>query len=328
MARLYSFCATKRRNLAYARFLDRFDDSTAISLAEVVAFGARLMRRANLHAHFFDDNTLLANAQYLTCFSLNLAYGNTHDGLVLKRAQAVSILALFERRIATRMPVEYLTKQAFYMGRTFYVNADVLVPRSLMSSRFKDFLESTNWQNYRVLDLCCGSGCIGITLALLNPKIKVDLVDISLAALEVAQMNIDLHALSARVQCLHSDLFTNLHTKYDLIITNPPYVSLGDYQRVPLEFKREPQIALASGTTGLDIIQQIIAQAPNYLNPQGRLIAEVGYPAAKLLKKQYKNLPLKWLAYRSPKPAKTWFEHWLKPLLAMDCVLIWDNLFI
>lgn len=163
-----------------------------------------------------------------------------------------------------------------------------MVPRSIMNTRFNDFLNAIHWENYKILDLCTGSGCIGITLALLNPKINVDLADISPEALKVAQINIDRYNLNNRVKCIHSDCFANINNKYDLIITNPPYVTTKEYNKIPVEFKNEPKIALESGRSGLNVIDKILTQAKDYLNPNGTLIAEVGFTAAKRLKK---NIP-------------------------------------
>jgi ribosomal protein L3 glutamine methyltransferase len=269
------------------------------------------MRKAKLHAHFFGNNSLQASAQYLACFTLNLPYEHTNDLLTLDLPQALSVISVFEHKITNRLPVEYITKEAWYLGHKFYVNEHVLIPRSLMSTRFNDFLNMIPWKNYRVLDLCTGSGCIGISLALLNPHISVDLVDLSLDALDVAVTNIKLHGLEERVRCIHSDLFTNIHGKYDLIISNPPYVSRKEYKKIPPEFKHEPKMALESGKDGLDAIHQILTCGQQYLNPQGKIIA--------------RSFTLKWLNYRQENPSQSWFSKWLLPLIAMDCIFILEN---
>ncbi len=126
------------------------------------------------------------------------------------------------------------------------------------------------------------------------------MADISHAALEVAHVNINKYSLNDRVRCIRSDLFDNIQNKYDLIITNPPYVSISEYQKCPEEFKNEPKIALESGKDGLDILHKILSQAKKYLNKNGSLIAEVGFPAAKLLKKKYPRILFKWFKYRRP----------------------------
>lgn len=297
-----------------------------LSLQKLIDLGHRAMSKAKLHPHFFGRNTLLENAQYLAFHALGLPYEYSNPKYLatkLKHDQINKILGLYERRIAERIPVEYLTNEALYLDRKFYVNENVLVPRSLMSTRFEEFLESTNWNNYRVLDLCTGSGCIGSTLALMHPKITVDLADISSAALEVAQININNYNLNQRVRCIQSNLFANINGKYDLIITNPPYVSATDYKKIPSEFKREPKIALECADNGLEIIDRILAQAPDYLNPNGQLIAEVGYASAKLIKQKYKHLPLQWYSYKKP-GRQGFFDKYITPLVAMHGVFSLD----
>ncbi len=309
-----------KRNKQYNLFLKRGLEQE-ITVADIIQLGHQLMRQAKLHHHFFDNHTLLANAQYLTYHALQLPYpyGQTQTftkNLTQKLTERdiLTILALFEKRISERIPVEYITQEAWYLGNTFYVNEHVLVPRSIMNTRFQDFLLETLWHNHCVLDLCTGSGCIGITLALLNPKLNVDLVDISSAALEVATKNIQKYSLENRVNCLKSDLFQNVTHTYDLIITNPPYVASSEYQKSPAEFKNEPKMALESGKDGLDIIHLILKKAKNYLNPEGKIIAEVGVTAAKRLKKQYPQLPFTWYPYRKPTGKVSWF--------AMDCIFM------
>jgi len=261
------------------------------------------MRQEKLHPHFFKGHSLFSNALYLTCFALGLPYPSDNQKYTnnpITKDNAGKILALFEERISTRRPVEYITQECHYLGNKFYVNDHVLIPRSLMNTRFQDFLDNIHWENHRVLDLCAGSGCIGITLALLNPNITVDLVDISANALEVARININHYGLQDRVRCLQSDLFDNVQDKYDLIITNPPYVSEREYEAQAAELKNEPIIALTAGKDGLDIIHKILAQSQHYLNPNGTLIAEVGYSVAKLLKQKYRKSPFEWFKARNP----------------------------
>jgi ribosomal protein L3 glutamine methyltransferase len=218
--------------------------------------------------------------------------------------------------------VEYITNEGWYLGNKFYVNKNVLVPRSTMNTRFNDFLSEIHWKNNLVLDLCTGSGCIGISLALLNTKISVDLLDVSSKALEVATINVTNYNLSNRVRCIKSDLFENVQNKYDLIITNPPYVTTAEYKASPDEFKNEPKIALEAGADGLDIIKKILAQAKNYLNEDGKLIAEVGTSVAKALKRKYPNVPFKWLKYKRTLEHATIFDIWLDRVFGMDCIFI------
>lgn len=274
-----------------------------MTVKDIAYFGAKRMCQAKLHPHFFGDHSLKTTALYLTFFALKLPYEYTNPDYLNKEItvnDAEKILQLFEKRISNRIPVEYITNESYYLGNPFYVNEHVLVPRSLMNTRFSDFLKFDQWKNYRVLDLCTGSGCIGISLALLNTKITVDLVDISVEALAVALVNINKYDLHNRVKCIQSDLFQNIQNKYDMIITNPPYVPLREYAQQPPEVKNEPAIALKAGIDGLEIIDNIIINSKFYLNPNGVLISEVGYPAAKKLKKKYPEIPFQWFKYRHP----------------------------
>jgi ribosomal protein L3 glutamine methyltransferase len=285
-----------------------------LTLAELLKTSEKLMKKARLHHHFFGDFSLYQTSLHLALFALSLPYDYDNQTILnklLSPDETLNIIKILETRIAKRIPVEYITHEAKYLDFDFYVNEHVLVPRSIMNTRFQDFLDSAKWQNHRVLDLCTGSGCIGISLALLNPDIQVDLVDISPEAINVANINIKKHHLETRVTAIQSDLFKNLNNnQYDLIITNPPYVSQKDYKNTPIEFKNEPKLALESGKDGLDIIHQILSQAKNHLNPEGLLIAEVGYASAKLIKKQYKKIKLTWFPYRRPNGKTSW--------LAMD----------
>lgn len=315
---------SQKRDRQYQNFLAACNNS-AVTVHKIATFGAKLMQKAKLHPHFFSDRSFKSAALYLAFFSLNLPYeykNRTYLNKAITYTEAKKILALFEKRISARIPVEYVTHEAYYLERPFYVNEHVLVPRSVMNTRFVDFLQSAHWGNYRVLDLCAGSGCIGITLALLNPKIQVDLVDISADALEVALINIRKYALNDRIKCIQSDLFQNVQGKYDIIISNPPYVSEAEYKQQPDEIKNEPSIALKAGIIGLDIIHKIIMQSKFYLNPHGILIMETGYYSAKQVKKHYPRLPLQWFKYRRPSGKKSILDILIQWTGYLDSVFI------
>lgn len=273
-----------------------------MTVSEIAKQGYRMMRKAKCHPHFFLNHSLYDTALYLVFYYLKLPYEYQNKAYLnrpVTAEEAQGIIALFQRRINEKVPVEYISQEAYYLGRKFFVNENVLVPRSLMNTQLNDFLKRVHWENNRVLDLCAGSGCIGITLALLNPKIKVDLADISNKALEVAAINIQNYSLQERVRCIQSDLFENISDKYDLIISNPPYVPDQEYQGQPAEVKNEPALALKGGKTGLDIIDKILLQSKEHLNPKGILIAEVGYSSAKLVKKKYPEIPFQWFKCKS-----------------------------
>lgn len=302
-----------KRQATYENLIQQ-SKAAELSLYNLAKTTEKLMRKANLHHHFFGDLTLYQTALHLALFALSLPYEYENKALLnklLSENETRSILNLIEIRIAKRIPVAYITHETKYLGHSFYINEHVLVPRSIMNTRFQDFLGMATWQNYRVLDLCTGSGCIGISLALFHSNIQVDLVDLSPEALKVADINIHKFHLENRVKTIQSDFFDNLAgQKYDLIISNPPYVSTKDYNRTPEEYKNEPQMALESGNDGLDIVHRMLAQAKKYLNPEGLLIAEVGYASAKLIKKKYKKIKFTWYPYRRPDGTTSW--------LAMD----------
>jgi len=293
-----------RRASRYQSFLDSLDEAP-VSLMQLVRFGSELMSASDLHDHHFEfsSDPIWATSRHLALHALRMPLSVDSDrqlSLPVSRAQALRVLRLFEKRIVERMPAAYITGQARYLGNTFYVNRHVLVPRSAMTFRLRRYLASTTWRNHRVLDLCAGSGCIGISLALMNPRIRVDLVDVSARALAVAKTNIQRFSLGRRVRCIRSDVFDAVNDKYDLIVTNPPYVSTTEYAALPREFMHEPKIALECGSDGLDVVHRILARAGRHLNPSGKLYAEVGATAVKHIRAAYPHVRFRWQAYMRP----------------------------
>lgn len=296
-----------------------------VTVNDIARAGHKMMRQAKLHHHFFEDHSLLTNALNLAFFALGLPYDYKNEKYLSQKVsekEAIDIITLFEKRISQRIPVEYVTQESYYLGNKFFVNENVLVPRSLMNTQFTDFLNRVHWQNNKVLDLCAGSGCIGITLALLNPNITVDLADISAKALDVARINVKNYELQDRIRCIQSNLFHHIQDKYDLIITNPPYVPEREYNAQPDEIKNEPKIALLAGKDGLDIVHQIIAQAKEHLNPNGLLISEIGHGAKKLLKKKYPKVPFQWLKSRPPSGIESYVDILIRWSGLLDSIFI------
>jgi ribosomal protein L3 glutamine methyltransferase len=248
------------------------------------------------------------DAAYLTYFGLGLPYFDPFflDGAVTE-PETRTVLSLFEQRISRRVNVQYITREAFYFGNSFYVDENVLTPRSLMADSFDALLQNVVWDNERVLDVCTGSGCVGITIALKRPTLQVDLVDISPKALDVARINIARYGLGNRVRCIQSDLFAKVDGKYSLIVSNPPYVSEAEYAGLAPEFKNEPKLALTADDEGLHFAVAILKEAPRFLTPNGSLMVEVGYPAERLLSERYPKLPFQWWRRTPDGPSGAFF---------------------
>ncbi len=216
----------------------------------------------------------------------------------LTRQERQLILERTHRRVDERVPLAYLLGEAWFMGMPFYVDERVLVPRSPIGELLQSGLQPSLGDKPvgRILDLCTGSGCIGIAAATVFEEAEVELSDISADALAVAARNIDFHEVGDRVQAIQSDLFDHLQGRYDVILSNPPYVDADDLAAMPEEFHHEPELGLAAGIDGLDIAHRILAQAADYLTPGGLLIVEVGNSWV-ALDAAYPDLPLTWLDF-------------------------------
>ncbi|MEM7452115.1 MAG: 50S ribosomal protein L3 N(5)-glutamine methyltransferase [Pseudomonadota bacterium] len=207
--------------------------------------------------------------------------------------------ALADQRVATRQPLAYLLGEAWFAGLRFEVTADVLVPRSpiaeLIAAGYAPWVRPSEVR--RVLEIGTGSGCIAIATALALPDAQVDATDVSPGALAVAQRNVARHGVVARVRLVASDLFTSATLgRYDLIVTNPPYVDAGDMASRPAEFRHEPELGLAAGADGLSIVRRLLAEAGSSLEPGGVLICEVGN-SAEALQQEYATVPFTWLTF-------------------------------
>jgi ribosomal protein L3 glutamine methyltransferase len=246
------------------------------------------------------DNALDESAT-LVLHALNLQFDIPAEQLQreISGEEKAAILDLFRRRVNERLPAAYLTNKMNFAGLEFYVDEGVLVPRSPIAELIENGFEP--WVNPErvtmILDMCTGSGCIGIACAHSFPEAEVDLVDVSPDAIQVAEKNIQLHGLQSRVNAIQSDLYTSLDNKrYDIIVSNPPYVSSSEMRELPQEYLMEPAMGLEAGDTGLDIVIPLLQQASSYLEPDGIMVAEVGL-SADALQERFPRVPFLWLEF-------------------------------
>jgi ribosomal protein L3 glutamine methyltransferase len=217
----------------------------------------------------------------------------------VSRAGSSAVQSLLERRIKDRIPAAYLTGETSFAGLWFKVDPRVLIPRSpiaeLIERRFAPWVEEQRVRN--ILDIGTGSGCIAIAAARAYPRARVTAVDISDAALEVAAQNVRRYRLSGRLRLVRSDHFSALRrARYDMILSNPPYVSAAEMRGLPAEYRHEPALALASGRDGLGSVRIILREARHHLRPRGILIVEVGNSEHRL-RRAYPSLPFTWLHF-------------------------------
>jgi len=271
-----------------------------ITIQDFVRWGASRFNAAGLFFGHGTDNAL-DEALHLVVHSLHLPpdLPTAYRDCRLTPGERVAVTDLVERRIRERKPAAYLTQRSWFAGLEFFVNEDVLVPRSplaeLIEAGFDPWIDADGVR--RVLDLCTGSGCIGIATAVYLPHVEVDLVDISAAALRVAGTNVENHGLGDRVQALESDLFSALvGRRYDIIVSNPPYVGAEELASLPEEHRQEPALGLAGGESGLDLVLRILRDAATFLEEGGILVVEVGNTAAELTRR-FPDLPFLWLEF-------------------------------
>jgi len=265
-----------------------------------VESGAESFNSANL---FFGHGTATAidEAAYLVSFALGLSPIIPEGKIetVLTKSQQNKITSLFETRINEKIPAAYITHEAWFAGYQFYVDERVLVPRSpiaeIIDDKFSPWIKADEIKT--VLDLCTGSGCIAIATALTLPDVIVHASDISSDALNVAKINIDNYELFNRVTLIKSNVFNEIESfRYDVIVSNPPYVDARDMSLLQYEFLAEPQLGLAAGQNGLDIVIPILRDAGRYLTDNGIVIIEVGN-SAEALQKLFPDIPFTWLEF-------------------------------
>ncbi len=266
-----------------------------MTLGELVRDAARQLRRAPLH---YGHGTTNAHdeAAFLVLRGLGLPFAAPADRTVTAK-ELRRVKGLLRRRIVERVPVPYLLNEAWLADEAFYVDRRVIIPRSHIAGLLQERLQP--WLRCparRVLDLCTGTGCLAVLAAKAFPGARVDAVDLSAAALAVADRNRTRHRLRARVRLVRSDLFEGLgQRRYDLIVTNPPYVGARAMRALPREYRHEPRLALAGGADGLALVRRILRQAGAHLAPRGLLVCEVG-GGRRLLERAYPRTPFAWPA--------------------------------
>jgi len=269
------------------------------TILDWVRFAASEFERNELYFGHGTDNPW-DEAMLLVTASLHMPFDISKEQALCRLiSDEKHILAQrIERRVNERIPVAYLINQAWFAGLPFYVDERVLVPRSPLAEVIHQYLPS--WFEGRsvdrLLDLCCGSGCIGIAALQAFPDAQVDLADLSRDALDVAEINIDRHNLWHQVAAIESDLFEALAPGYDLILANPPYVDAEDLADMPAEYHHEPEMGLGSGVDGLDITRRILTEAAKYLNDEGVLVVEVGNSWIHM-EEAFPGIPFQWLTF-------------------------------
>jgi ribosomal protein L3 glutamine methyltransferase len=273
--------------------------SALLSVRDLVRWGASRFSEAGLSFGHGTDNAL-DEAFHLVLRALHLPPDLPAIYLESRvtPAERTAAVKLLRARIRTRKPAAYLLGEIEFCGLGFAVDERVLIPRSpiaeLIEQRFSPWLGRTP---ERILDLCAGSGCIGIACAQAFPDAEVDLAELSPGALAVCRQNLRRHACGNRVRVLRSDLFDGLgDARYDLIVSNPPYVPSAEWKALPAEFRHEPRMALEAGADGMSLVARILAQAPAHLQPGGLLVCEVGGSTGEFTAR-WPRLPVTWVDF-------------------------------
>ena len=269
-----------------------------VTLRDLIRFAVSVFNSEKL---FFGHGSIDAfdEAAYLVLHTLKLPPDKLDPFLDarLTSVERETVLNVIERRVKERIPAAYLTNEAWLGAHKFYVDQRVIVPRSFIAELLREDLAPWVADPESIesaLDLCTGSGCLAILAALTFPHAVVEAVDVSADALDVACRNIGDYALTDRVEPIRSDMFEALAgRRYDLILSNPPYVTAKSMSALPQEYLREPEMALASGVDGLDHVRVILREAPNHLNDGGLLVVEVGFNREGV-EAAFPNLPLTW----------------------------------
>lgn len=270
------------------------------TVEEFIRAGASLLEEAGLAFGHGTDNAV-DDAAELVFFAAGLRHEDAHAvyGQRLTGPRRDAVIELIRRRIRERVPTAYLTRRMWFAGHEFYVDERVLVPRSpiaeLIEAGFEPWIDAGSI--LRLVDIGTGSGCIAIASALALPDAQVDAVDISGDALAVARMNIARHGVEDRVRPVLSDVYSAIgHERYDVIVSNPPYVSTDEMAALPDEYRNEPALGLEAGKDGLDVVRRLLAGAKERLTPGGILVVEVG-DSESALAEACPDIPFTWLEF-------------------------------
>ena len=291
-----------------------------VTIRDFIRFGVSALRQYDAHLgqgteDFFAESSALVFQTLALDWSAN---PDILDAKLLPR-EKTEFISLLERRINEKIPTSYLLNLAYFCDKPYYVDERVLIPRSpiaeLIQNRFAPYCLDENWlpreglnnlpensnpqMPRRILDMCTGSGCIAIALSYAFPESEVDATDISKEALEVASINAEHHNMQYQVALMESDLFSKIpaENQYDLIVSNPPYVDAEDMADLPAEFLHEPELALAAGQDGLDLVRKMLAQAADYLTQDGLIVIEVGN-SEWAMKQNFNTVDFHWLQFQ------------------------------
>jgi len=266
-----------------------------MTLLQLVNASAQRLEQAGVS---FGHGTLNAHDEpaWLVLWGLGLPLDTEIDERAVSPEQQAHVDALIDERIATRKPAAYLTREAWLQGVPFYVDERAIVPRSLIAEVLADGTIDA-WlseQTTRVLDLCTGNGSLAVLAALAWPEVQVTGADISPDALAVARINVDKHGLQDRITLVQSDGLSALPGPFDLILCNPPYVCQASMDALPLEYRAEPELALAGGLDGMDFVRQLFRDAPSRMSEDAVLVLEIGNEAAHFVA-AFPQLEVAWL---------------------------------
>jgi len=269
------------------------------TLRDLMRFGVSRFNEAGLFFGHGTDNAW-DEVAYLLLHTLHLPVDqlDPYMDARLASSERAAGLEIIRRRITERLPAAYLTREAWLGDCRFYVDERVIVPRSHIAELLREQLSpwvNDPWAVGRVLDMCTGSGCLAILAADAFPEATIDAVDLSQDALAVARINVDDYALGERIRLIESDAFAAIPgERYDVIISNPPYVNADSMASLPEEYRREPQLALASGEDGLDFVRVLLKEAAQHLTPEGVLVVEIGHNKDDL-ERAFPKLSFVWL---------------------------------